>query len=278
MHVTHRIGRAQRLLNLRDPRTLAPPFLLRLIIRQADGALFVLQWRAVVGRAAGGPADSAGQQFVVAGLIPGALVVSRGGIEDTPLPLPANPCPRFVLAVVRADHQHHAVVAQFIVDIGFVPTLEAMHAAHRRMLGIDDPRAKNAGLMLFKPPADQGCISLAIAEDVRGTVDRHQPVAALDIVEHRLFLGRRQIAAVAIDGEAIELAKLYGIQVVDVLRESYVDAHRGKRRRDDFGQCLGPMVAHAVAEQQHANPRRRLGSRKRRGRMYCDHAEQKEPQ
>ena len=107
-------------------------------------------------------------------------------------------------------------------------------------------------------------------------MDRHQPVAALDKVEHRLFFSGRQIPAIAVDGQTIEVAQLRGIQVVDVLRESYVDPHRSERRGNDFGQRLRTMVARAVAKQQHADSRRWLGSQKRRGRKRCDRAEQEE--
>ena len=81
-----------------------------------------------------------------------------------------------------ADHQHSAVVAQLVVNIGFVPAFEAMDAAHGRMLGVDDAGAKDAGVVLPEPAADQGRVALAIAENVRRTMDGHQAVPAFDII------------------------------------------------------------------------------------------------
>src|SRR5262249_46384531 len=74
------------------------------------------------------PADRLRQQLVEALGLPGVFVVSQSRVEDPPLPLLPHPGVWLIPALLRTYHQHANVLAQLIVDIRLVNTLETLDA------------------------------------------------------------------------------------------------------------------------------------------------------
>ena len=59
-----------------------------------------------------------------------------------------------------------------------------------------------------EPAADQGGVAVAVAEAVRGAVDGDQALAALNVVEQGGLGLRRQVAAVAEEGQGVVLRQV----------------------------------------------------------------------
>src|SRR5258708_36760367 len=100
-------------------------------------------------------------------VFPGALVMTQSGVKDPALALVAHPGVRLVAAApLFAHHEDPEIVAQLVVDIGFVPTFEAFDGLHGGVQGVDDAGTKDAGLMLEEPAANERRVASAVAEAV----------------------------------------------------------------------------------------------------------------
>ena len=84
-------------------------------------------------------------------LAPATHVMAIRGVKNLALALLAHPGPRLLVA----ELQHGAVAGQAIMDIRFIPCLEALEATHQRMVGLGDGGGELAGLMRFEMAAHQ---------------------------------------------------------------------------------------------------------------------------
>src|SRR5205814_1005075 len=85
------------------------------------------------------------------------------------------------------------------MDIGLVPTLEALEALHHRMIRLGDDGAEGAGVVPLELSADKIDVFRRIQEAIGGTVKRDEALAGGDIVEKGCFLLRCDACRVGVD-------------------------------------------------------------------------------
>ena len=186
-------------------------------------------------------------------------------VEDAALALRPHPRVRLAAFLVDALHQHGAidrVVAR--VDVGLVPGGERLQALHHRVIGRDDLGGELAGAVLLELAADDRDVARRLGEHERGAVDGDHRLAALDEVDQRLLLLRRDRLVVGVEHEAVVvLQRRRDQRLLGRRHVRHLDAAAGQRRGDERQQLAGRVMVAIVAEEQQAQ-RARLGRRRRR--------------
>ena len=225
--------------------------------------------RASRGRvAAGRPADAALDEILEAGMAPGALIVPPGGIEDSPLPLVADPRPRLVeipLDALLENGPAAGVVAG--VDVGLVPALKALEIVHDRMVGGEVRRPKLAAVVALELGADDVDPHRRIAKTKARAMKRHEALASADEVDDRRFALGRKLVDVGVDGQGVIPAEDRPIEVFEALRIDKLDAAAGKHRLE-LGKAIGGAMVPLVSEEQDAERLFGRGGRRNRPGSY----------
>ena len=222
-HVRQGLLRGERRLHERPRLRLRPPVLAGGVVRDLRADVDVLERRPVRGHVrhrrdleplplgeggddarvvAAGPADAALQEITEAGVREGPPVVPPRGVEHAALAVGANPRPRFAVVAVGllpadADREDGAVVRVVeVMDVGFVPRREAVEPGRDGVVRLDDRRPEHAGPVLQKLPADEGGHPRVVPPAIAGAVQRHEPAAVGDVVQHGVrpgFLDRIEV-------------------------------------------------------------------------------------
>jgi len=214
-----------------------------------------------------GPTEAAFQQRMEAGVAPGALVVAPGGVEDPTLALRPHPRPRLLPVALRAVFEDSAVLVVVLrVDVGLIPALEALEPLHDRVVGLGDDRAEGAGVVALELGANQLDVLRRVLKAERGAVDGNEALAALDILEERLLLLRRDLRDVGVDHQAVVTGECVRVERVGLIGVFQVNAAFGHDRLKLAVAVVGPVSA-VVAEKEDLDRLRLVGGK-------CREAEQ----
>ena len=142
-----------------------------------------------------GPADAALDEVLEAGVAPGPLVVAPGGVEDAALALRAHPGPRLLAVAFRRGTRGRCGPSR-CAWCGRRSRPSSRSRSKPFMIGwsasaiVVSERARAVPLELG---ADQLDVLRRVEEAVRGAVQRDEALAAVDVVEQRLLLLRRDL-------------------------------------------------------------------------------------
>ena len=196
-------------------------------------------------------ADAAFDEIVKPWMAPGPLVVAPRRVEDTALPLGADPGPRLTLVALDPFLEHGpAAVVVLRVDVGLVPACEAAKPLHHRMRWRDVDRATFTGAVLLKLCPDEVDPRGRIAETKTRAVQRHEPLAIPDEIEDRRLGRRRQRVDVGVDGQRVVGGEHLRIEIRDLVCVNEFDAPR-REHRFELRKPLGWLVVPAIAQKQH---------------------------
>ena len=195
-------------------------------------------------------------------LLPHPFVVSRGRIENAPLPLRPHPGPRLglrdivILPCDLAHHQYRAILfVVVLMFIGFVPSLKLLHAVHRRVLAVDHFGGEGAGLVTIEAATHQLIETWLVAEAPARAMHRHETPAALDIAFEVLPLLGCDLAMIRIQKHRVELTQILRVteSLLDVRHIVKVDRIPPKRFRQHWVELVAVVVLALVAEEQHTD-------------------------
>ena len=134
------------------------------------------------------------------GVLPGALVVTAGGVEHPALALLTNPCPRLAAVALDTLHQQFPLLlVQLVVHRGFIPSFIFVHSLHDRMPGL-----QNARLELLA----------TIGFELAPKLNRDEPVTALDELAECSHLLLRNVLMIGIEHHRIVTRKRLGIETI----------------------------------------------------------------
>lgn len=204
--------------------------------------------RRIVRHATGRPTHCCREQCVKRRAAPRAVIVSQGGVVDASLALTTHPGVWLVASRLGPSHQHADVVAELIVDVRLIPTLEAAHTSQCRVLSIDDQRAKSFAAVAEKSAADQPRVGIAAAKAVRRAVHGHEPTAGLDVTEQCRLLVAAEIFVVLVDDQRVAAGEVIRGQCRQIL--GVFDRDTGRPQgRDDQLDVFSRAVATARSPQ-----------------------------
>src|SRR6516165_3179772 len=135
-----------------------------------------------------GPADAVFDEGNELRITPGALVVSPGRVEHAPFADFAHPRVGFVVFIVAPFGEHDAIGIVHGVDIGFVPAFDGREAFHGGMLTLYERLFENTGAVRLELRADKLDVFGRVQKTVARTVNGHETMTALDVLQRRLFL------------------------------------------------------------------------------------------
>ena len=111
------------------------------------------------------------------------------------------------------------------------------------MLGIDDMRLENAGLMMVKLPSHQRREPGTIAKGTGRTVNDHQTPTPFDIIHQRLFLPRWKRVDIVVKQEAVVFGQRRRMEQADILGIGQIDARVLEGAFEYLGQRCGAMMS-----------------------------------
>ena len=146
-------------------------------------------------------------------LIPNALVVAGGSVEDAALALRAGPSPRFGLGDVvvsfwLADHQDIAIRSVHRVDVGFIPCVEGFEAFHCGVIWLGDGGSEFLAFVVLELSSDEFDETGFVSEAEGGGVDGDEAAAVLDEFDEVFVLVGLDGVVVGVEEDAIELAEI----------------------------------------------------------------------
>ncbi|RFC52245.1 MAG: hypothetical protein DVB22_000878 [Verrucomicrobia bacterium] len=109
-----------------------------------------------------------------------------------------------------------------------------------------------------------------IAEAVAGAVEGDEAVAAADVVDEGLFLGRGDGVDVGVDHEGVVVPEGFRVEVIGAAGVGEIDAERTEAL-EELGEAFGGFVVAVVAEEEDFEP---LGSGWRGGEEACGEDEE----
>ena len=195
-------------------------------------------------------------------LLPDPLVVPGRGEEHAALTLGPHPGPRLgfgdVVILLRdfAHHQYRAVfLVVVLVLVGLIPSLERLHAGHRRVLGIHHLGGEGSGLVAVETAAHQLVEARLVAETPARTMHRHEASAAFDVALQVLPLLRGDLPMVRIQQHRIKLAQIRRVteRLLDAGHVIKVDRILPEPLRQHRVILVAVVVLALVAEEQHAD-------------------------
>ena len=202
-------------------------------------------------------------------LLPHPLVVTRRGVEDTPLALGAHPGPRLGFGYVvtlpchLAHHQHLTIIFVVVpVFIGLVPSLELLNPGHCRVLWVDHLCSESPSLVAGEPTTDQLVETRLVAKAPARAMYRNEASAAFDVSLQVLPLLWRNLSMVRIQQQSVELVKVSRVAECpldgcDVIKVDGIPTESLGQHRVEL---VAVVMLAFVAEEQHADRARfRLG-------------------
>ena len=192
------------------------------------------------------PADSTLHELVKSRVLPGALVMAPGSIEDPALAAGANPGPGFPALAFSAGLQEGAILFVVVgVHIGLIPALKALETLHDGMVRLDVADPEDTGSMALELGAHERDVLRRVEETIGGAVQGNEALAAVDEVEKGFFLLRADLADVGVDDEAVVRSQLVRVQVFDPAGVLDIDSARlqhGDQLRGAVERAVMPIV------------------------------------
>ena len=149
------------------------------------------------------------------GVLPGAFIVTAGGVEHPALALLSNPCPRLTAVTLNTLHQQRpTLLVQLVVHRGCTPSFILVHSLHDRMSGLQNARLELPTTMGFRLAPKQLDELRGIAETRTGTVNRDEAVTALDELAECSHLRLRNVLMIGIEHHRIVSRKRLRIETI----------------------------------------------------------------
>ena len=196
------------------------------------------------------PAYASLHKLMEARMLPGAMVVPPGGVEDSSAAVGSNPGPRFVRFPFLAGLENGAIFFVVMgVYIGLVPALEALVPFHDRMLRLDVVDAEDLASVPLELGAYQRDVFRRVEKAIGRAVQGDEALSSLNEVKESLFLGPGNLSNVGVDDQAIVGGQLVGVEVFDPVGVLNIDSS-GLENGDQLpGSFEGTMVS-IVAEEE----------------------------